>query len=149
MKNLKTLFVLIVIITFSATAQQRAGREKKEQIKALKVSFITTELEMSSEESTKFWPIYNAFEAKQQQIRSSKTKSLITKITNEDLNKMSDKEAANLLSKLEVTEDELFQNRKKLISNLKSILTPIKILKFKRAEDNFNKKLLKQYRNKH
>ena len=122
--------------------------EKKEQIKALKVAFITNELSLTSDEASKFWPVFNAFEAKQQEIRSTKTKSLVKKLSDEDLNKMSDKDASNLLTQLETTDEELFTNRKKLIANLKGILPAIKLLKLKRAEDNFSKKLLQQYRNK-
>jgi hypothetical protein len=49
---------------------------------------------------------------------------------------------------MESTEDELYQLRKKFIGNLKGVLTPIKIIKLKKAEEGFNRKLLKQYRDK-
>ena len=133
--------------TICSIAQSNNGG-KRERIKSLKVAYITTELSLTSDEATKFWPVFNSFEAKQQEIRSQKTKSFINRMSDEDLNKMTDKDASNLLSQLESTEDELFQNRKKLIANLKNILPAIKILKLKRAEDNFAKKLLQQYKNK-
>ena len=133
--------------TICSIAQANNGG-KREKIKSLKVAYITTELSLTSDEATKFWPVFNTFEAKQQEIRSQKTKSFINRMSDEDLDKMTDKDASSLLSQLESTEDELFQNRKKLIANLKSILPAIKILKLKRAEDNFAKKLLQQYKNK-
>ena len=133
--------------TICSIAQANNGG-KREKIKSLKVAYITTELSLSTDEATKFWPVFNTFEAKQQEIRSQKTKSFINRMSDEDLDKMTDKDASSLLSQLESTEDELFQNRKKLIANLKSILPAIKILKLKRAEDNFAKKLLQQYKNK-
>jgi hypothetical protein len=49
---------------------------------------------------------------------------------------------------MESTEDELYQLKKKFISNLKGIISPIKILKLKKAEENFNRKLLQQYRDR-
>ncbi len=146
MKKFKIITIVFLFFAFNANAQPNP--EKKDKIKALKVAFITNELSLTSDESTKFWPIFNAFETKQQEIRSTKTKSLIKKINDEDLNKMTDKEANTLLIQLENTEEELFLNRKKLLANLKGILSPIKLLKLKRAEDNFSKKLLQQYRNK-
>jgi hypothetical protein len=45
-------------------------------------------------------------------------------------------------------EDELYQWRKKFIVNLKGVIPPIKIIKLKKAEEGFNRKLLKQYREK-
>ncbi len=146
MKNFK--IITIVFLLFALNTKAQPNPEKKEQIKALKVAFITNELSLTTDEATKFWPVFNAFDAKQQEIRSTKTKSLIKKMSDEDLDKMTDKEANSLLTQLENTEEELFFNRKKLLVNLKGILSPIKLLKLKRAEDNFSKKLLQQYRNK-
>jgi hypothetical protein len=47
---------------------------------------------------------------------------------------------------MESNDDQLYLNRKKFITSLKGVISPIKILKLKRAEENFNKKLLQQYR---
>ncbi len=146
MKNIKIFAIAFLIFILNANAQPYP--EKKEQLKALKVAFITNELSLTTDEATKFWPIFNAFETKQQEIRGIKTKSLIKKMNDEDLEKMTDKEANLLLTQLENTEEELFLNRKKLIVSLKVVLSPIKLLKLKRAEEKFSKKLLQQYRNK-
>ena len=147
MKKHTYILIFAIMSTICSIAQANNGG-KREKIKSLKVAYITTELSLTSDEATKFWPVFNTFEAKQQEIRSQKTKSFINRMSDEDLDKMTDKDASSLLSQLESTEDELFQNRKKLIANLKSILPAIKILKLKRAEDNFAKKLLQQYKNK-
>jgi hypothetical protein len=53
-----------------------------------------------------------------------------------------------MLAQMESTEDELYQLKKKFISNLKGVISPIKILKLKKAEENFNRKLLQQYRDR-
>jgi hypothetical protein len=66
----------------------------------------------------------------------------------ESLDKLSEKEASTLLVQMESTEDELYQAKKKLINSLKGVLPPVKILKLKKAEDDFNRKLLQQYRDK-
>jgi hypothetical protein len=49
---------------------------------------------------------------------------------------------------MENTEDELYQLRKKFIANLKGVLPSVKIIQLKKAEDDFNRKLLQQYRDK-
>ena len=49
---------------------------------------------------------------------------------------------------MESTEDELYQLKKKFVANLKGVISPIKILKLKKAEEGFNRKLLQQYRDK-
>lgn len=145
-KNIFTLLLLFLSISFYA--QGKKMLEKKEQIYALKVAFITNSLSLTSSEAEKFWPIYNSFEDKQFDLKRQKSISYNKKMDDETLGKMSDKEALAVLTQMEATEDELFQLRKKLIINLKSVLSPVKIIKLKKAEEEFNKKLLQQYRNK-
>ena len=52
------------------------------------------------------------------------------------------------LAQIEDTEEELYLLRKKLTQNLKGILPYVKILKLRKAEEDFNRKLLHQYRKK-
>lgn len=148
MKTSKILLLLIAFISMNAIAQDRPFiRKKKEQIKALKVAFITSELSLTPDEATKFWPLFNAFEDKQQEIKTQKLKGYFSRMSEDSFDKLSDKDASALLSQTESTEDELYQLKKKFVASLKGVLSPIKILKLKKAEENFNRKLLQQYRN--
>lgn len=146
MKTNKLLLILLFLLSIHSFAQSHM-EDKKEQIRALKVGFITNELALTTDEATKFWPIYNAYDDKQFEIRHQKMKAFKQRM-DADLEKMTEKEASALLAQMENTEDELYQIRKKFIANLKSILPSIKIIKLKKAEDDFNRKLLQQYRNK-
>jgi hypothetical protein len=148
MKIKKILTVLVVLYSMNFYAQGKKLAEKKEQIYALKVAFITNNVSLTASEAEKFWPIYNAFEEKQFELKHIKSISYVKKMDAESWSKLSDKEALLILSRIEANEEELFQLRKKLIVNLKSILSPVKIIKLKKAEEEFNKKLLQQYRNK-
>lgn len=146
---MKLILSLLVACSLSMFAQgNRNKQEKREQIKALKVSFLTTELKLSSDESEKFWPVYNAYEEKQYKIRHDKMRPLIRKIDEVGIDKMSEKEALSYLDQLENADEELFNLRKKLVTDLKPIIGPARILKLKKAEDDFNKKLLHKYRGK-
>jgi len=146
---MKTNKLLLIIFLFSihSFAQDRFG-EKKEQIKALKVGFITNELSLTSEEAARFWPVYNTYDDKQFELRHKKMKSFINRMDEGALDKMSEKESSDLLTQMESNEDELYLNRKKFIANLRGIISPKKIIKLKKAEDDFNRKLLQQYREK-
>lgn len=149
MKIKKILPILIAFISLNAVAQDGAFiRKKKEQIKALKVAFITDELSLTSDEAAKFWPLYNSFEDKQQEIKKQKLKGYLNRMDDESFDNLSDKEATAMLAQMESTEDELYQLKKKFVVSLKGVLPAVKILKLKKAEENFNRKLLQQYRNK-
>ena len=149
MKLSKILPLLIAFISLNVIAQDGPIiRKKKEQIKALKVAFITNELALTSDEATKFWPLFNTFEEKQQEIKKQKLKGYLKRVDDSSFDNLSEKEATTMLAQMESTEDELYQLKKKFISNLKGIISPIKILKLKKAEENFNRKLLQQYRDR-
>lgn len=146
MKTNKFLILIIFLLSISSFAQTHM-EDKKEQIRTLKVGFITNELALTTDEATKFWPIYNAYDDKQFEIRHQKMKAFKQRM-DADLEKMSEKDAAALLVQMENTEDELYQMRKKFVSNLKGVLPSVKIIQLKKAEEDFNRKLLQQYRNK-
>ena len=146
MKTNKLVLIILFLLSIHIFAQPPRG-EKKEQIKALKVGFITTELALTSDEASKFWPLYNAFEDKQFDLRIQKMKAFKGRMDS-DLDKMSEKEASALLAQMETNEDELYQARKKFIASLRGVLPSVKIIKLKKAEDDFNRKLLQQYRDK-
>ncbi|MCZ8089005.1 sensor of ECF-type sigma factor [Flavobacterium sp.] len=148
--KIKSLIIIIITLTstFSFAQNGRLMKQKKEQVKSLKVAFITSELDLTADESAKFWPLYNAFDEKQSEIRRTKMKSYLDRMDSENFDTVSEKEAATLLSQMESSEEELHQLRKKFISNLKSVIPAVKILKLKKAEEDFNRKLLQQYRNK-
>lgn len=143
MENKILLTTLLLFVSFAGFTQDEPS--KKEQIKALKTAFITTELELTSAEAEKFWPIYNAFEEKQFELRHEKIRSYQNRLE-KDLSTISEKEAAQMLAKIEATEDELHQLRKKFNSDIKDVLSAKKIIKLRKAEENFHRKLLKQYR---
>jgi Spy/CpxP family protein refolding chaperone len=144
----KLLLILLLLVSFNFYAQGESMKEKKEQIKALKVAFFTTELDLTTNEAEKFWPIYNTFDDKQFELRHQKMKTYMRRMSDGSLDKITEKEANTFLAQIEDTEEELFLLRKKFMQNVRTILPAVKIVKLKKAEEDFNRKLLQQYRNK-
>lgn len=145
-KNILPLLLFLTSISFFA--QNGKIDEKREKIKAFKVSFLTTELELTSTEAEKFWPIYNAYDDKQFELRHLKMKTYLKKLNDDNFKNLSEKEAVTLLSQIESTDKELYQLREKFMSNIKKVLSAKKILLLKKSEDDFSRKLLQQYRDK-
>ncbi|MEN9907945.1 MAG: hypothetical protein RLZZ540_1086 [Bacteroidota bacterium] len=144
--NFRKIIPLLLLFTCSFYAQDKDNiNDKKEQIRSLKVAFLTTELDLSSQESEKFWPIYNAYDDKQFELRHEKMKAFKSKLSDDALSKMNEKDAAIILSQMEANDEELFLLRKKFSKSLRTIFSATKILKLKKAEEDFNRKLLQQY----
>ena len=150
MKNIKITTLLLLFLSVVSYSQPGKFKEKlqqkKEQVKSMKIAYITSELDLTPDEAAKFWPLYNDFEEKQREIRQEKIKNYMDRSQSSD--KLTEKEAATLINQMETAEEDLHQLRKKFISNLKGVLPATKILKLKKAEDEFSKKLLQQYRDK-
>jgi Spy/CpxP family protein refolding chaperone len=144
MKKIHLITVITLLISTLTFAQ---GGKFREQVKASKVAFITNELNLTTTEAEKFWPLYNTFEDKQREIKKDRIKGYMNRLDGSE-EKLSEKEAATLLAQMEKTEDELHQLRKKFVADLKGVLPATKILKLKKADEDFNRKLLKQYKNK-
>lgn len=61
-KFLLIIFVFVCVQTVIAQEDVNPSPEKKQQnIEALKVAFISKELELTPEEAQKFWPVYNQY----------------------------------------------------------------------------------------
>ncbi|MGL2993453.1 sensor of ECF-type sigma factor [Flavobacterium sp. TSSA_36] len=145
-KKLFPYFFLLISVTIYG--QNERLREKKDQIKAMKVAFLTNELNLTSVEAEKFWPVYNAYDDKQFEVRHQKMRTYAKKLNDGSLDSMSDKEALSFLNQIENTDEEQYLLRKKFNTAIRNILPPTKILKLRKSEVDFDRKLLQQYRNK-
>ena len=139
---MKSFIIYISIVLFSIGA---IAQPKREEIKALKVSFITERLNLTEKEAQEFWPIYNAYEKVTLQIKHKELKAIRREIK-ENLSALSDAEAKALINKLMDAQDRLHKMNEILLIKLQNILPAQKILALKVAEDDFNRKLFEQYK---
>jgi hypothetical protein len=65
MKRLIPLMMLLSAFHFNIQAQDDAKQpdpeKRKQEIEALKVAFISRELDLTPEDAQKFWPVYNQY----------------------------------------------------------------------------------------
>ena len=138
-----TLIILFLISAFSYSQNTR----KLERIKVLRIAYISNKLELSPVEAEKFWPVFNAFDTRQFDLRLKK-KQLMFKLKPENSITFSDLEMKNLLYESEDLDNELQLNRKTFVKNLQGIISPQKILILKQLEEDFKNEILKQIKNR-
>jgi hypothetical protein len=143
----KIIFPIIFLLVTSLSFSQ-GFKEKREKVKALKVAYITEQLELTTDEAQKFWPIYNAFDENQSELRHEKMRSILDRFKPGNVEKLSEKDASNSLAQMEKIEEDLFNLKKKFIKDLQGVISAKKIIKLKKAEEDFNRELLKQMREK-
>lgn len=137
---------LILILMFTGWSSFSQSSEKRDKIRALKVAFITEKLALTEPEAQKFWPIYNTYETekdKQRKLGYEKRTQV-----SDDLTEAQAKTILNDLIKFERDRENL---RIDFIESLVKahVLPAKKILQLKNAEDEFNRKMLHEYKKRH
>lgn len=144
MKRIILGISLLLLSSLTLVAQNNRG-----QIKALKTAFITNALELSPSEAEKFWPIYNQFDQNMHKFKAVKTQQIARTIRLAGgIEKLSESESERILKEFIDIDYNVANEKKKLHKNLTGIISSKKIIKLLRAEQNFNKELLKRLREK-
>jgi replicative DNA helicase len=139
----KIILFLILIPTFVFAQNSENTREK---IKQLKIAFITTELNLNSDESAKFWPIYNAAENKIFDIKKTRYQAYNKYIKDKKESEITEADAKKFIEIMDDCEKKIFDIKADLNQNLGNSITYKKIVKLKKAEEDFRQKLLEQYK---
>lgn len=137
-KFMLSLFMLFTALSF---AQEKPDWEK---IKSLKVAFITEKLSLSSKEAQEFWPVYNAYEEKRDALRKREHTEIRNKIKN--VERLSEKESAQLLKQHIQLEEEEEELDNEFLKEVSTVISSKKTLILLRAEEDFKRQLIKQYR---
>ncbi|ALJ06395.1 hypothetical protein APS56_15180 [Pseudalgibacter alginicilyticus] len=137
----------LIPITFLVLSLNLYSQGNRDRVKALKVAFITEKLSLTEKEAQSFWPIYNTYDDNSTRIKYNDMRKLRRDIK-ESINTLDDNKAKVLLDKLIETENSLHYEETQLISKLRKVISPKKILLLKTAEDDFNRKLFEEYKKK-
>ncbi len=148
MKKNTLILITLFFMSFYVNAQKTSNKQNRgEKIKALKIAFITEELNLTSNEAEKFWPVYNKYDEilhRLERVERYKIKTKIKKLGG--VSSLSEKEAKSLINKLSSLEIEAHKTKVKYNKELEKVLSFKKILKLKNAERDFVRKLMRRYK---
>jgi hypothetical protein len=121
MNKIKFSLLMFLLLGFFATnAQDRQSRERvKDKLNAQRVAFITNQLDLSEAESQKFWPVYNAYTAELEQLKSS--------LDIQFKRDLSDKEAEDMLTSMLDGRAKEIEIQKRYVQKLKSAIPAKKL----------------------
>lgn len=132
------LFYFLMLFAFLKVFPQSGN--KKEKIEALRVAFITQKLNLTADESQKFWPVYNDYQDKLKAARQEFKKQPTIFIT--------DKDAQNYLDAELLLKQRAFTLYKEYYDKIKKTIPIKKVAELRQAEEDFKKELLKQLQGK-
>jgi hypothetical protein len=151
MKTYKaTLIGILLLAPLSLFAQpddrgnkvnrEKHDKEHEEKIDRLKIAFITTELNLTSEEAEKFWPLYNEAEAKVKELRKANRK--IEQEVRDSYETMTNEEAKKKLAAVFENDEKETAIRKEYAEKFSKIIGEKRALKLLSLEHEFRRELL-------
>ncbi|MNJ90934.1 hypothetical protein D3C87_85740 [compost metagenome] len=149
MKRIQKLAWILIPLLFASTAFGQGDenhKEKDEKIEALKVGFITKELNLTSTEAEKFWPVYNEMEAKMKEIRQSCRK--INHELRDSEEKISNEDAKKKLNTLFENDQKELDLKKEYSEKYIKIIGEKRTLKLLSLEHEFRRVLLERLKDR-
>lgn len=139
---MKKLFTCMILMTLSliSIAQNNLEKTNKQQllekIEAQRSAYITSKLDMTSDESTKFWPLYNEYSRKRMELKKE------YKAQNAD--NLSEQESRMELDEQIESQEKALALKKSYYEKFKAVLPAAKLAKLESAEQEFRREILRQ-----
>jgi Skp family chaperone for outer membrane proteins len=143
MKNMNRRALVLLTLILTAFGLQAQG-QARDRIKTLKVAFITEKVGLTSEEAQAFWPIYNKHEEDLETIRRKERMELRSQISSAE--SLSESESETLLDKMLALQNERHREEQDFMANIRKVIPAKKALLLIKAEEDFKRQLLQQYR---
>ena len=135
---MKKLFYIILLLCLPGMVWAQ-DQSRFERIRALKTSFITDRLQFTPEQSARFWPVYNQYEAEARGLR----KSYKSKYRAQNA-KATRVEAQQYIEDNIEYQEQLLTLKKNYRDKLLKTITPQQLAKLYEAERDFKKLLIEQ-----
>ncbi len=151
------MFMAILVMTsftpLNAQGPDGKGKRPADQaewsakMKSMKVAFITEHLELTAAEAEKFWPVYNEYEKKREEI----ARNIFTRFTTEEdatetPDITNDEEADRIIRQRFTEEQALLDLKKEYHEEFLKVIPASRILKLHNVEHRFKKHLLERAR---
>jgi Spy/CpxP family protein refolding chaperone len=137
-----SMLTILTLACFSITASyaQRRSEEEMQKIQDAKVAIITNRLNLTPEQSTDFWPLYNEYAQKKRDLHRAQRKIINDRRAE---GKTDEQVLANLKEVQEIKQKELdlekeYQNR------FLKVITANQVVELYKAERTFNDMLIQR-----
>lgn len=146
-KRYRNTFALLLLFIGAVTTTAQAQRRSEEEIKKIqdaKVAIITNRLNLTPEQSTGFWPMYNEYSQKRREIHRAQRK-----IINDKKAEGQNDEAvlSNLKEVQELRQKEL-DLEKEYQNKFLKVITASQVIELYKAERTFNDMLIQRLKQK-
>lgn len=136
----------MLVLTLIPVLRTSAQNPNFERLDAYKIAFYTKRLNLTSQEAERFWPVYNEYQDKKNDIQQQRI--LLARNSNQNSVNMSDKELTDAGDKLISLHMEEANLALEFHKKFKEILSPEKVLRLYQAENQYRLTLLNELRDR-
>ena len=154
MKTLQKIIILFLAVALflplnikaQSTGQDKThpkqnNQERREKVKAMKIAYITGSVDLTPAEADKFWPLYNEYQAKREELNKAYREKMKA---NRDVKpeNLTEQQAEAMIDATLDNDQKQLDLKKEYAVKFKAILGARKLVALYKAEKEFNKLLL-------
>ncbi|GIV34738.1 MAG: hypothetical protein KatS3mg031_2273 [Chitinophagales bacterium] len=145
---MKTVSAILLSILWGVlqAQPQKSPADRKEQIEALRISYITQRLNLTREEAQRFWPVYNEYRSALDSLKSIRREQF--KKYRDDFEGLSDKQIAEMVDNQIILRQKELDLMKKYHAEFKSLLPIKKVALLYKTEEEFKARLIREMHNR-
>lgn len=141
----KYILLITVLCIGTGLFGQKPMQQRMDNLRSKRVSFFTEKLELDVETAQNFWPLYNELEKKRMESHR-KMRNLFTGYHSEANKEISEEMYAKLADAMIEQRVELSRIEKLYHEKFKKVLTAKQLVSLYRADKEFQKEMLRMYR---
>lgn len=156
---MKTLLKILFAVIICSSSLQTSAQDKpnsnepnwiqqKQQFKADKVAYITTNMNFTVEEAQKFWPIYNKYDEIFDKIADERYHNYDPK-RGKCVSELSDEVCQRIMENSYVLDQKELDARRQFYQELIKIFSPNKVMSYFNVEYKYRHKVMKENPPKH
>jgi Spy/CpxP family protein refolding chaperone len=138
MKQLLMSWLLLFIILLAVGPVQAQDGEGRQKIESAKIGYITNRLNLTPEQAPQFWPIYNEYSARKQELNRK-----IRQLNNQSLRQgVADQDVLRNLNQSNDAKQKIADLDQEYQPKFLKVISPGQLAELQNAERTFNKMLL-------
>jgi len=138
-KIVSLMLSLMLFATASAWAQRPSG-EEMQKIQDAKIAIITNRLNLSPEQATGFWPVYNEYSQKRRDIHRAQRKI----INDKKAEGKTDDQVLNNLKEVQDLKQKELDLEKEYQNRFLKVISASQVIELYKAERTFNDMLIQR-----
>ncbi|PSL26647.1 LTXXQ motif family protein [Dyadobacter jiangsuensis] len=143
-RNTLALLLLFIGVASTAAQAQRRSEEEIKKIQDAKVAIITNRLNLTPEQSTDFWPMYNEYSQKRREIHRAQRKI----INDKKAEGQNDESVLNNLKEVQELRQKELDLEKEYQNKFLKVITASQVIELYKAERTFNDMLIQRLKQK-